>query len=119
MTRLSDVDIAVLFSAGLARDAMFELQLTLIGEIADTLRTDDFDLVILNHAPLTLKFQVVRSGRILYVKDDAERVDFETSVRDAYFDFAPLRDEYYTAFFQHIKEGTMLGGRNQNPKASQ
>lgn len=120
MTPLSDIDIAAHVSDDLERGAIHNLELTLIDEIADTLKTDDFDLVVLNSVPLTLKFQVIRTGRILHAKSEAERVEFETRVRDAYFDFAPLRDEYYRVFFQNIKEGRMLGDRrNQGSKAPQ
>ncbi len=109
-TRLSDIDIAVLLSKMNVNDE-FYLIMELREDITKIIENDDFDLLILNKAPLVLRYQVLKNGKILYSKDEKVRVEFEESTRDMYFDFAPVRNEYYRIFFENIERGRMLGDR--------
>jgi hypothetical protein len=85
--RLSDIDIAVFLDPGLD---LFTCRLQLMEQLAVTLHSDRFDLVVLNDAPTTLRYEVIRDGRVLK-EDKPLRVDFETGVLRSYLDTAPLR----------------------------
>jgi len=52
------------------------------------------DVKVINYAPLSFKYEVIKGGRLILAKDDEKRVDFETSTFSYYFDFAPYRDRY-------------------------
>lgn len=53
-----------------------------------------FDVRILNGAPLSFRYEVIKNGKLIMTKDEESRIDFETSTFSNYFDFAPFRDSY-------------------------
>ncbi len=85
---LSDVDIAVYLSS---EKDFFEKKLALIGKINAILKTDEVDLVILNEAPLSLQFQVLKTGQLLFTRNKDRLINFKSMVYDLYCDTAPLR----------------------------
>jgi hypothetical protein len=103
-TDLSDIDIAVL----LRDKGSLELQLELIGDISEALKTNDFDLVILNNCPPYMQYEVVSSGKIIYEKDREARCDFHVRALQRYFDVKHIYNEYNYYLKKRIKEGRML-----------
>jgi len=95
---LSDLDIAVLLDAHLEKRKCLDLRLRLINGISSILKTDKLDVVVMNNAPLSLNYNIVSKGRILYSKNDLERVKFETHILSRYLD-----RKYYDE--RHIKMG--------------
>lgn len=90
---LSDLDVAVYLDG---RVDCFRWRLRLMESLARKLRSERFDLVVLNRAPVVLKFEVVKNGLVLK-EDRPRRVMFETRVLQAYLDSAHLRSvqRYY------------------------
>jgi len=86
---LSDIDIAVLFDSTLTKKEAFDLQLKLIVDLGDLLKTKNVDLVVLNDSPLLLTFNIIRDGVILK-SDERIRVHFETGIMSRYYD-----EQYY------------------------
>lgn len=81
---LSDVDIAIYLTT---MDNLAEVKLDLIGLIADVLGTDEFDLVILNRAPISLVGRILHQRRILVDKNPFQRHLFESLMNRKFFDF--------------------------------
>jgi predicted nucleotidyltransferase len=52
------------------------------------------DVRIINRAPLSFRYGVIKDGELLLVRDDDRRVDFEVLTLSKYFDFAPFRAAY-------------------------
>jgi predicted nucleotidyltransferase len=52
------------------------------------------DVRILNSAPLSFRYNVIKDGRRLAVINDDARCDFEETTVSNYFDFAPYRKMY-------------------------
>jgi len=92
---LSDIDIAVLFDDALTKKEAFDLQLKLIVDLGDLLKTKNVDLVVLNNSPLLLAFNIIRDGIILK-SDEKKRVSFETRIMSRYYD-----EQYYIE--RHMK----------------
>lgn len=102
---LSDLDLAVYLDGRLD---FFGYRLVLMESLARVLRTENFDLVVLNVAPLVLKNEVVRHGVVL--KDDrARRVMFESRVIRDYLDTAHLRDVQRGYLIEQIKRRDLHG----------
>jgi len=104
----SDIDIGVLLSAGVKRDEYFSLRLHYIGRCMDLLGTDKVDLVVLNAAPLTLAYEVMTRGRLLYERSREERVAFEADRVGKYLDFKPFLDVQVHATKAHLLEGSFF-----------
>ncbi len=84
--KLSDIDIAVMLDESLGKKEGFDLQLRLISDISSLLKTDKIDLVVINDAPLSLKFEIIKANHPLFVRDRAEKIDFEQRVMSRYLD---------------------------------
>jgi predicted nucleotidyltransferase len=49
---------------------------------------------VLNHAPVSFCYSVIKNGHKLVDKNESLRVDFEASTLSRYFDFMPFRRNY-------------------------
>ena len=100
----SDIDVAVyLKSADLKRYSKKEEELTI--ELVTRIHKDRIDLRILNVLPLLLQYHVLKDGIPIFVRDDKERVDFETRVMNRFFELKPYIDEYHRMLSLKIKAG--------------
>ncbi len=97
---LSDIDIALLLEG---RGAPLERELDLIGEITSILGTDEVSLVILNSAPLVIRYGVIKESKVLYSTDENSRFIFEENVIKKYFDFKYYLDRYDNEFISILK----------------
>jgi predicted nucleotidyltransferase len=101
---LSDMDIGVLIRDGLARERLWELEDALAADLGRALRTDNVDLIVLNLAPLRIRYEVITRGEVLYSADDGARADFESYSLRRYWDFKKYLEEYDRCFLTRIKE---------------
>jgi uncharacterized protein YutE (UPF0331/DUF86 family) len=85
--QLTDVDIAILLMDQVKGNQFLDYQLYFFSELAKRLETDTIDVVILNQASLLLKLQVIKSGQILFSRDEKQRISFETKAVMDYLDF--------------------------------
>lgn len=115
----SDVDIAVLLPRSIGEREMADLQISLILEIGGALGRDDVDVVVLNRAPLELRYQVLKHGIPLYCSDEGERIDFEALTLSMYYDYKYYTDRYYREMLRRIEEGRFggLGRRKGSDQA--
>ena len=102
---LSDIDIAVFLDG---RVSPFDFRLRLAAELAQALGSEHFDLVTLNDAPLLLKYEVVRGGRVIK-EDKNKRVSFETRTLSEYLDTACLRRTQRTYLKEQLAQGGTFG----------
>jgi len=101
---LSDIDIAMLFDAGAALDAIRKWESTIFFELVQILRTDEIDLVVMNHAPLSLQFEIIFSGELLCNNANDIRTDYEVRTCSMYWDFKRLEDEYNRFSLRRLRE---------------
>ena len=73
--------------------------------LAVKLHTDKIDLRILNVSPFLLQYHILKEGVVIFSRDEAERVDFETRVMDRFFELKPYLDEYNRMLSLRIGEG--------------
>jgi len=57
---------------------------------------------IINNLPLVILGKMITEGTLIYSRDEVVRVDFETSVRSAYFDFLPVIIKYQNTYVDSI-----------------
>ncbi|MEJ2683150.1 MAG: nucleotidyltransferase domain-containing protein [Candidatus Sulfobium sp.] len=96
---LSDIDIALLVEGG---RMPLDVELDLLGEITSILQTDEVSLVVLNNAPLTVAYGVIKEARVLYSSNERERLDFEELITRKYFDFKHYLDIYDREFISIV-----------------
>ena len=87
-----DIDLAVYIKE--IPLALVQYELNLETEIMEQIGKYIIDVRILNSSPLSFRFNVIRDGIVLFVRNDDERVEFqEATIRD-YLDFAYYRELY-------------------------
>ena len=60
------------------------------------------DVRIMNSLPLAVAGKIITEGAIVYCRDDKARVDYETIIRCAYFDFLPFIHNYQRKYLEQI-----------------
>ncbi len=111
MTPLSDVDIALVTETILLPRERLRLELAVADALAQHCEIGDADVRVINEAPLMLRGQIVTEGRLLFARDEALRVEFETRTRAEYFDFLPAAERLREAFFADIRQRGLYGQR--------
>jgi predicted nucleotidyltransferase len=84
--QMSDYDFAVLFSAAVPHEEKHRLA----HELAMSLDGARVDVVVLNNAPIELKYNIILEGKLLYRKDNFSKVEFEANTLSEYFDYRPV-----------------------------
>jgi hypothetical protein len=89
----SDVDVAIFLKnpSIMEEDPKFEVKLALkIEKVVNR----PVDVRIMNDKPLTFINQVLKHGKVLFSRNENERMNFEMKMFDLYSDFRRLMDEY-------------------------
>jgi len=89
--KFRDIDVAIYLKATPAELLPVELDLE---EKLYNIVQYPVDVRILNGAPLSFRYNVIKYGKRLAVTDDDARCDFEEATISNYFDFAPYRKMY-------------------------
>jgi len=98
-TKISDVDIAILLSE--TPKNLFEYYLYMVNKLSGTVG-DNLDLIILNTAPPMLKHQIIKYGKIIYTRDEKERIKFEARAESEYLDFSRALRRYDECLIKQI-----------------
>jgi predicted nucleotidyltransferase len=84
---LSDYDLGVLVDQP---ESAAYVRSRLAFELGRRIATQKIDIVLLNRASIDLAFAVISRGKLLYQRDDAERIEYEAKVMGLYFDYLPV-----------------------------
>lgn len=87
-----DIDIGA-YLTGIERSSPLLIETGTSRELEDMLRIP-FDVRILNGAPPTFLYHVIKDGVVIIDRDSSARADFEGLILKKYFDFQHLRREY-------------------------
>jgi len=87
-----DIDVGV-FISGAEGKSLLTLELMLEGEVGDAIHTP-VDIRIINQAPPSFVYNMLKDGIVIVDADKPLRSDFEGLVCKKYFDFQHLRNEY-------------------------
>jgi uncharacterized protein len=104
-TRRSDVDLAV--SVRPRRTLLDDARLH--DALVHALGRDDVDLVVLEDAPLWMRYRAV-GGRPIYSRDDVARVRHRAAVELEFLDFKPYYDTYLAAVRDRARSGRLSHG---------
>ena len=73
---------------------LFDKRLELISQISHRLKKE-VDIVILNEAPLFLRYVIVKEGKLIFERNSQKRIDFGLKTMREYFDFKPTLEKYH------------------------
>ena len=87
-----DIDLAVFITDTLPKEQL-DYELKLEEKIEHNIKLP-VDLKVINNAPPTFCYMVIKKGQELLVRDDSKRVEFEVATLNRYFDILPFRQRY-------------------------
>lgn len=87
-----DIDVAVSLKDIPSSPLQYELALE--AKLMAAVAHYPVDVRVLNASPVSFKYNVIRGGVLLLVRDDDLRADFQEATLFTYFDFAPYRNMY-------------------------
>jgi len=73
------------------------------------MKTDEVDLLVMNRIPLSIQFEIIRTGKIICNNDNDYRIEFELITSAKYWDFKRLKDEYDRYSLQRMKRRYFKG----------
>jgi len=100
----SDLDLGIMLDSGSEQTFTLNDELDLEAEVEAALRSDHFDLVVINHVPLPLQFRMISPAKLIYVKDDDKRCETEEQIMVRYYDFQPRLREFNREYFAALRE---------------
>ncbi len=109
----SDLDVAVLLNRMVFRHekARFRWLKSFLAACGQVLPPEFLDLVLLNQAPVVLKYRVLRDGRLIYAKSSSSKVNFFIRTLQEYRDSAYYRELFCRYRIRRLREGKRPGGR--------
>jgi len=96
-TAESDIDIAVLLDESRMKGKNFESLKNRYYAASPTFSLKTVDIVILNTAPTFLKYQVLKTAKVLFDRKRKLRTKFTENAITEYLDFKPIEDIYLNA----------------------
>ncbi len=99
-SRLTDLDVAAVLEPAAARSA--EVRVRLLEAVQNVSGREDVDLVILNTAGPIIAHRVVRGGRLVYTRSEADRVSWEAMAIKRALDFEPYSRQYDRALLEQL-----------------
>ena len=98
----SDLDIGI-YVEEISPNQYLKLELSLALEIDQKMGGGVASEVrIMNALPLVVIGRIITEGILVFSRNDIVRVDFETSVRSAYFDFLPVLRRYQSMYIESM-----------------
>ncbi len=88
----NDIDIGIYLKY--LPSSIIKYELSLETELMNKIRGYIFDVRILNNAPLSFRYNVIKSGEILLSHDEDKRTEFQEQTVINYLDFLPYRKRY-------------------------
>ncbi|MFC1716348.1 nucleotidyltransferase domain-containing protein [Candidatus Poribacteria bacterium] len=88
--KLSDADIAVMVDPHFEDTSPYGYHATLTADLIQELKQNDVDVIILDEAPILLKYQVLRYGEFIHTRNKQARIQFQVDTLNQYDDFREL-----------------------------
>ncbi len=102
--RFNDINIGVLVSGERKPYEYFKYGMRIASVIEQRITPRcEVDLRLLNGAPVRFLYEVVRSGRLVFARDEDERISFEADVLTQYLDLLPMFEMMDKACISPVK----------------
>lgn len=101
----SDLDVAVFLDTEKSPPAGYGRGVSLARQMDKLVRPFSVDVRELNSASPYFCFQVLKTGQLLYSRDENQRAEFETKIRLKYFDLKSMYEEFHQDMLERLKGG--------------
>lgn len=113
----SDIDLGVVLGKK-GRPRAFRIPQVIFSQELSKLLREKVEVQDLSASSLEFSHRVLSEGKLIFCRDHAKRIDFETMVVRKYFDLKPYFEEYYHYLSQIAKKGELNVRYFTNQKTS-
>ncbi|MBM4422316.1 MAG: nucleotidyltransferase domain-containing protein [Chloroflexi bacterium] len=115
--KFSDVDVALLLAERVDSNTAWDIRLEAMGE-AEAAFGRRADVVTINEVGLVFGFQILKTGSVIYARDQGARCRFEMRLRSEYYDYQPYFEYQQSEFLRRLKSEGLLYGYHRRRRAS-
>jgi uncharacterized protein len=91
--RFSDIDVALVLSRELNSYSRFKFAMKVAKELEREIKPRyDFDVKILNYSPVEFQHEVIKEGKIVFLRDENRRIEYESWLISTYLDLREMYD---------------------------
>jgi predicted nucleotidyltransferase len=101
-----DIDLAVLLEQPVKNQV--DIYMNLYPSLAEVFNPLEPDLLFLHSASLSVRFEAISTGEVIYSSDDERRTDYEYIVSGEYMDFKYHLDMARKELFEEIMEDSSI-----------
>ncbi|RLG29084.1 nucleotidyltransferase [Methanosarcinales archaeon] len=99
----NDIDVALLISNELDPYTRFKFEMQVARELERRIKPRfEFDVKILNHAPIEFQYEVLKKGKAVFVRDRTENVEYESETISNYLDFQTTAEYLNKKFLARV-----------------
>lgn len=107
ITKLSDLDLAVLLDKAIKPNKYFAIRLSLLDKLGRIIKNKPLDIVILNEASPLLAQMVASRGKIIYCQNNNIKASFQIKTLKNFDDAIYLRKTYYHYLENRVKNNKL------------
>lgn len=96
-----DIDVAILVNQKLKPYEQLRLEAKLGKELERAIKHQkEIDVKILNYSPISFQYEVIRTGKPIFVRDKKVRVRYECQTLSAYLDYRDVLEFHNQKFLE-------------------
>ena len=99
----NDIDVALLISREPDPYKRFKFEMMVARELERQIKPRfEFDVKILNHAPIEFQYEVLKKGKAVFLRDRTENVEYESKTISDYLDFQTTAEYLNKKFLARV-----------------
>lgn len=99
----NDVDVALLISKKLKPYERFKFKMKVARELERKIKPRfEFDVKILNYLPLEFQYEVLKTGKAIFVRNVSNKTEYEANMISKYLDFKEIVEEIDRSFLAEV-----------------
>jgi len=99
----NDIDVALLISREPDPYKRFKFEMMVARELERQIKPRfEFDVKILNHAPIEFQYEVIKKGKAVFLRDRTENVEYESEAISNYLDFQTTAEYLNKKFLARV-----------------
>lgn len=83
-------------------------------DLCDAIKADNLDVVVLNNVDFAFRYEVIKTGRLIYCPYPDSLVDFTEKTLFHYDDLRIFKMDYRRELYKRVKEGILMARRRLN-----
>lgn len=86
--KFNDIDVAIFLSKELDPYKRFKFAMEIARKLERKIHPRfEFDVKILNYSPVEFQHEVIKKGRVVFLRDESKRIEYESKLISTYLDF--------------------------------